>query len=110
MVNWFVAGSVCVGEIPGAGGGCVDGCWCRRRRPKVLRVAWGRAGLSCWMRCSVLWSWSSVRMGSEYLILSVDDVLFKLVIRAGAVGWQLEVALLVDVMLFRMALVVIDTF
>ena len=31
--------------------------------------------------------------------LSVDDVLFKLLIRAGAVGCQLEVALMVDVML-----------
>ena len=40
--------------------------------------------------------------------LSVDGVLFKLVIRAGAVGWQLEVALMVDVMLFRMALGVIS--
>ena len=28
--------------------------------------------------------------------------------RAGAVGWQLEVALMVDVVLFRMALVVIS--
>ena len=37
--------------------------------------------------------------------LSVDHVLFKLVIRAGAVGWQLEVALMVDVVLFGMELV-----
>ena len=34
--------------------------------------------------------------------LSVDDVLFKLVIWAGAVGWQLEVALMVSVGLFRL--------
>ena len=39
--------------------------------------------------------------------LSVDDVLFKLVIRAGAVGWQLEGALMVDVVLFGMELVVV---
>ena len=37
--------------------------------------------------------------------LSVDGVLFKLVIRAGAVGWQLEVAFMVDFVLFRLALV-----
>ena len=40
--------------------------------------------------------------------LSVDGVLFKLVIRAGAVGWQLEVAFMVDVVLFRLALVMIS--
>ena len=40
--------------------------------------------------------------------LSVDDVLFKLVIRAGAGGWQLEVALMVDFVLFGMELVVIS--
>ena len=34
--------------------------------------------------------------------LSVSDVLFMLVIRAVAVGWQLYVALLVDVVLFGM--------
>ena len=39
-----------------------------------------------------------VHMADGWLLsvsLSVDDVLFKLVIRAGAVGWQLEVALMV---------------
>ena len=40
--------------------------------------------------------------------LSVGGVLFKLVIRAGAVGWQLEVAFMVDVVLFRLALVMIS--
>jgi hypothetical protein len=71
MVKWRVVGSACVKLLPCSGGDCSGGCWCRRRRPKVLRVAWGRAGLSRWMRCSVVWSWSSVRMGSEYLILSM---------------------------------------
>ena len=33
--------------------------------------------------------------------LSVSDVLFMLVFRAVAVGWQLYVAMLVDVVLFR---------
>ena len=71
MVNWFVSGSVGVGSVSVAGEGCGVGCWCRRRRPKVLRVACGRAGLSLRMRCIVLWSCCSVRMGSEYLILSM---------------------------------------
>ena len=46
MVNWLVVGSACVKLLPGGGGGCSGGCWCRRRRPKVLRVVWGWAGLS----------------------------------------------------------------
>ena len=37
--------------------------------------------------------------------LSVDGVLFKLVIRAVAVGWQLYVALMVDVVLLERELV-----
>ena len=52
-----------------------------------------------------------VHMADGWLLsvsLSVDDVLFKLVIRAGAVGWQLEVALMVDVVLFRLAFVVVS--
>ena len=40
--------------------------------------------------------------------LSVSDVPFMLVIRAAAVGWQLYVALLVDVVLFGMELVVVS--
>ena len=37
--------------------------------------------------------------------LSVDDVLFKLVNIAVAVGWQLQVVLMVDIMSFGMELV-----
>ena len=54
---------------------------------------------------------SNVHIADEWLLLvslSVDGVLFKLVNRAGAVGWQLEVALMVDVVLFGMELVVIS--
>ena len=40
--------------------------------------------------------------------MAFGGVLFKLVIRVGAVGWQLEVALMVDVVLFSLALVVIS--
>ena len=40
--------------------------------------------------------------------LSVDGVLFKLVIRAVAVGWQLWISLMVGVVLFRMELVVVS--
>ena len=32
---------------------------------------WRGVGLSRIIHCSVLWSWASVRMGSEYLILSI---------------------------------------
>ena len=38
--------------------------------------------------------------------LSVNGVLFKLMVRAGAVGWQLWMALMVDVVLFGVGLVV----
>ena len=44
MVNWFVSGSFGVGNVSVVGVGCGVGCGCRRRRPKVLRVACGRAG------------------------------------------------------------------
>ena len=40
--------------------------------------------------------------------LSVDGVLYKLVIRAVAVGWQLWISLMVGVVLFRMELVVVS--
>ena len=40
--------------------------------------------------------------------LSVDGVLFKLVVRAVAVGWQLWVALMVGVVLFGVGLVVVS--
>ena len=43
-----------------------------------------------------------------FVSLSVDGVLFKLVIRAVAVGWQLWVALMVGVVLFGMELVVVS--
>ena len=52
-----------------------------------------------------------VHMADGWLLsvsLAGDGVLFKLVIRTGAVGWQVEVALMVDVLLFRVALVVIS--
>ena len=38
--------------------------------------------------------------------LSVDGVLFKLMVRSVAVGWQLWMALMVGVFLFRVGLVV----
>ena len=47
----------------------------------------------------------------EWLLLvslSVNDVLFRLVIRAVAVGWQLWVALMVVVVLFGMELMVVS--
>ena len=47
-------------------------------------------------------------MADEWLLLvslSVDGVLFKLVIRAVAVGWQLWISLMIGVVLFRMELV-----
>ena len=40
--------------------------------------------------------------------LSADDVLFKLVIGAVAVGWQLWITLVVGVVLFGMELVVVS--
>ena len=49
-----------------------------------------------------------MHIADEWLLLvslSVDGVLFKLVNRAGAVGWQLEVALMVGSMSFGMELV-----
>ena len=43
-----------------------------------------------------------------FVSLSVDGVLFELVIRAVAVGWQLWIALMVGVVLFGMELVVVS--
>ena len=51
---------------------------------------------------------SNVHIADEWLLLvslSVDGVLFKLVIRAGAVGWQLWISLMVGGMSFGMELV-----
>ena len=52
-----------------------------------------------------------VHIADEWLLsvsLSVDGVLFVLVIRAVAVGWQLWITLVVGVMLFGMELVVVS--
>ena len=49
-----------------------------------------------------------VHMADGWLLsvsLSVDDVLFKLVVRAVAVEWQVWIALMVDVVLLGMELV-----
>ena len=49
---------------------------------------------------------SIVHIADGWLLLvslSVNDVLFKLVIVSVALGWQLWIALMVDVVLFRVA-------
>ena len=54
---------------------------------------------------------SIVHIVDDWLLevsLSVDGVLFKLVIRAVAVGWQLWISLMVGVVLFGMELVVVS--
>ena len=50
--------------------------------------------MSRWMRCIVLWSWSSVRMGSEYLILSVWEA--WCMVKKGWVCLRLDVVVYLD--------------
>ena len=55
---------------------------------------------------AVVWAALMVDGWLSVVSLSVNGVLFKLMVRAGAVGWQLWMALMVDVVLFGVGLVV----